>query len=292
MIYTLKNERLTIQINGQGAELISVKGTDGCEYLWQGDPAYWGEHAPWLFPICSHLWEDRYTYRGKSYDLHSRNFTHSSEFAMIARDERTLTLELCTDAKTKESYPFDFSFAVTYRLSDRSLLIDVAVKNNGNAVMPFSFGAHPGFNVPLAGNGRFEDWYLAFGKDCSPDEILLTENVYLDGRRVAYPLENGRKLLLSHGLFTLDGRFFARVSDEVTLKSDTDPHFVTIKMPDTPYLGMWSCPNSDAPLLCIEPWHGLPSYDGIVDDLDTKNDMYRLQPGKEKHFALEYVFGQ
>ena len=291
MIYTLKNEQLTVQINGQGAELISAKGADGCEYLWQGGPVYWDEHAPWLFPICSHLWEDRYIYRGKSYNLHSRNFTHSTEFAITAQDEHALTLALYADTETRKSYPFDFSFTVTYRLSGRALLIDVAVKNNDSTIMPFSFGAHPGFNVPLAGNGRFENWYLAFGEDCSPDEILLTENVYLDGRRVAYPLENGKKLALSHGLFTLDGRFFARVANEVTLKSDVAPHFVTIKMPDTPYLGMWSRPNSNAPLLCIEPWHGLPSYDGIVDDLETKNDMYRLQPGKEKHFALEYVFG-
>ena len=291
MIYTLQNEHLTVKINGRGAELTSVKGRDGCEYLWQGDPAYWGEHAPWLFPICSHLWEDRYIYRGQSYDLRSRNFTHSTEFAVAGQDSSYLTLTLCSNAQTKESYPFDFIFSVTYRLNGNRLHLDVTVKNTGEAQLPFSFGAHPGFNVPLGKNGRFEEWYLEFGKDCSPDEILLTENVYLDGRRMAYPLENGRKLALSHGLFTLDGRFFARIADEVTLKCDSDTHFVTIRMPDTPYLGMWSQPNSDAPLLCIEPWHGLPSYDGTVDDFDTKNDMYRLQSGKEKKIELEYIFG-
>lgn len=291
MIYTLKNESLIVQINSVGAELISVKSIDGCEYLWQGDPAYWGEHAPWLFPICSHLWDERYTYRSSSYTLHSRSFTHSTDYTVAEASDTALTLTLAASAQTKENYPFDFSFSVTYRLDGAKLSLDVTVKNNGSDVMPFSFGAHPGFNVPLDGNGRFEDWYLEFGKDCSPDEILLTQNVYLDGRRVAFPLENGRKLPLSHGLFTLDGRFFARMDNKVTLKSDLSPRFVTIDFPDTPYMGMWSKPNSDAPLLCIEPWHGLPSYDGIVDDLDTKNDMYRLQPRSEKQFLLTYTFG-
>ncbi|MBQ8342419.1 MAG: aldose 1-epimerase family protein [Clostridia bacterium] len=291
MVYTLKNEQLTVQINSRGAELTSVKCAGGCEYLWQGDPAYWGEHAPWLFPICSHLWEESYTYKGMRYELHSRNFTHSTDFSVKFRSDTEVTLELTANEETRQSYPFDFSFTVTYQLQGAHLHVAIDVKNSGNEVLPFSLGAHPGFNVPLDGDSRFEDWYLEFDKDCAPDEILLTENVYLDGRRVAYPLRDGRKLELSHGLFTLDGRFFARVDNKVTLKSDYSPRFVTIDFPDTPYLGMWSKPNSDAPLLCIEPWHGLPSYDGTVDDMDNKNDMYRLMPGKSKRFALTYTFG-
>ena len=64
-----------------------------------------------------------------------------------------------------------------------------------------------------------------------------------------------------------------------------------IDFPSTPYLGLWSRPYSDAPLLCIEPWHGLPSFDGIVDDIETKTDMYRLLPLHQKDFALTYTFG-
>ena len=288
MIYTLKNEKTTAKINGKGAELISLCA-NGCEYLWQGDPTHWGEHAPWLFPICSHLWEESYTYRGKRYELHSRSFTHSTEFTAKAVSDTEVVLELASNEATKTSYPFDFTFTVAYRLCENRLALDVTVKNTGDDVLPFSFGAHPGFNLPLTGESRYEDWYLEFGKECSPDEILLTENVYLDGRRVAYPLREGRKLDISHGLFTLDGRFFARTDDQVTLKSDQCARSVTIDFPNTPYLGIWSRPDAKAPLLCIEPWHGLPSYDGIVDDIEQKNDMYRLQPGSSKQFVLTYT---
>ena len=288
MIYTLQNEKATVKINGKGAELISLCA-NGCEYLWQGDPAHWGEHAPWLFPICSHLWEESYTYRGKRYELHSRSFTHSTEFTAKAVSATEGVLELASNEETKVSYPCDFTFTVTYRLCENRLTLDVTVKNSGEDVLPFSFGAHPGFNLPLTGDSRYEDWYLEFGQECSPDEILLTENVYLDGRRVAYPLREGRKLDISHGLFTLDGRFFARTADQVTLRSDRCARSITIDFPNTPYLGIWSRPDAEAPLLCIEPWHGLPSYDGIVDDIEQKNDMYRLQPGSSKQFTLTYT---
>lgn len=291
MIYTIQNGLLTAKINSIGAELCSIRHQNGCEYLWQGDPAYWGEHAPWLFPICSHLWEDRYFYRGRSYSLCSRNFTHRTDFAVTEHTDTALTLTLTANEESKQEYPFDHTLTVSYRLSENRLFTDVTVQNTGDETMPFSFGAHPGFHVPLDGNGRFEDWYLEFGEACSPDEILLTENVYLDGRRTAFPLRDGRILPLSHGLFTLDGRFFARVSNDVTLKSTLSPRSVTLRFPQTPYLGLWSKPYSDAPLLCIEPWHGLPSYDGIVDDLETKNDMYRLLPNAQKRFSLEYEFG-
>ena len=38
---TLKNEQLTIEISEHGAELQSIR-KDVYEYLWQGDPAFWG----------------------------------------------------------------------------------------------------------------------------------------------------------------------------------------------------------------------------------------------------------
>ena len=37
MLYTLKNEYLTVTVSDRGAELQSVRRADGREYLWQGD---------------------------------------------------------------------------------------------------------------------------------------------------------------------------------------------------------------------------------------------------------------
>ena len=51
-IYGLKNETVEIQIQSKGAELKSLKRrSDGTEYLWNADPAFWGRTSPVLFPF-------------------------------------------------------------------------------------------------------------------------------------------------------------------------------------------------------------------------------------------------
>ena len=39
MNYTIKNEFLTVEVSDEGAQLQSIRGADGTEYLWQADPA-------------------------------------------------------------------------------------------------------------------------------------------------------------------------------------------------------------------------------------------------------------
>ena len=64
MKYQLKNEYLTVTVENRGAELQSVKGSDGTEYIWHGDPASWEDHAPVLFPFCGRLWDGYCTVDG------------------------------------------------------------------------------------------------------------------------------------------------------------------------------------------------------------------------------------
>ena len=47
-------------------------------------------------------------------------------------------------------------------------------------------------------------------------------------------------------------------------------------------LGLWHMPKTDAPYVCIEPWHGVPSTDGVVDNLKEKQQMILLK-GKKKY---------
>ena len=50
----LKNDELTIRVAEKGAELQSVKDSEGREYMWQADPQFWPRHSPILFPlVCS-----------------------------------------------------------------------------------------------------------------------------------------------------------------------------------------------------------------------------------------------
>ena len=66
MTVIIQNDQLIAEIAEHGAELISLKSKESnLEYIWQGDPEYWGRHAPVLFPFVGRLKDDQYTYQGE-----------------------------------------------------------------------------------------------------------------------------------------------------------------------------------------------------------------------------------
>ena len=283
MLYTLKNEFLTVKIASYGAELRSVVGTDGTEFMWQGDERYWDGTAPWLFPICSNLDGGAYTYGGKRYEMRSHGFARKSEFAARDVSDTALTLVLTANEETKKIYPFDFSFEITYRLAGNRLDCRLCAVNNGDTVMPATMGGHPGFRVPLDGKGSFDDWKLTFSEPCTPRAVVFTEELLDSGERAPYPLKNGTDFCLTRALFAIDGTFFCDMAPAVTLCSDKSEHSVTVQYGDAPYVGIWS-EAAGGDFVCVEPWYGMASRKGVTA-LEEKSDMHRIAPGES--FAME-----
>ncbi len=289
MIYTLKNDILTVEISTRAAEIMSVKRGD-CEYMWQGNPEFWASRAPVLFPICGRFFTTQYTYKGKTYDMGTHGFARLSEFDVQSVSDTSIVLTLAANDETRACYPFEFLLTVSYTLEGDKVSSTATIKNTGKETLPATFGAHPGFNVPLDG-GSFEDYYIEFGEDCTPNELVFSDTCFNTGIKRAYPLENSRKLPLRHSLFNIDAIFMDRIADSATLKSDKSERFVTMRYAGMPYLGLWHKPQTQAPYVCIEPWCGLPSYDGKVDDLATKNDLFRIEEGKQQSVSYEIIFG-
>ena len=104
------------------------------------------------------------------------------------------------------------------------------------------------------------------------------------------PLRDGKVIELRHELFNNDAVFMDNVAHKVTLKSDISPRGVAFSFPDMPFFGIWHKPQSDAPYVCLEPWYGLPSYQGDIDDLATKNNMFRIAPNGERKIHMEISF--
>lgn len=289
MIYTLENEFLTVKISDLGAELKSaVCKADGCEYLWQGDPTYWKGTAPWLFPICSNLFEKKYTYRGREYAMAQHGFARKQVFAVQGASDTAVSFVLLPNEETRACYPFEFAFTVRYELKGKTLDCRLLVENRGEELMYATVGGHPGFNVPLGDNGAYTDYYLEFSEPCSPDYVVFTEEFCDSGKRLPYLLEGGTKLPLSHDLFVVDGWFLAGTSGAVTLKSDRSAHSVTVSYGNAPYVGFWSSQNG-GPYVCVEPWWGMASQDGVLP-IEEKCHMFRLLPGSEKQVEMAITF--
>ncbi len=277
MVYTISDGRLSVKISSKGAEMQSVQYRD-CEYLWQGDSAYWEEHSPVLFPYVGRFTHDQYTFEGKNYPMTIHGFAKLTEFDVIEKSDASITLQITDSAETSRMYPFHFELRVTYTVSDPQILVSYQVQNLTDGTMYFGIGGHPGFNVPLEKGLGFEDYYLEFPLAHTPSRVGHTPTCYLSGNDSLFPLENGTRLSLKHTLFDDDAVVLKNVADAVTLKSDKSTRSVTVTYPNLPYLGLWHAPKTEAPYICIEPWSTLPSRQDIVEEFKYKSDMIRLEP--------------
>lgn len=279
MNYTIKSNSLTVVVSSFGAEMHSIQ-YQGKEYLWQGDPAYWKEHSPVLFPYVGRFTDGQYIFQGTHYDMTIHGFAKLSEFSLKEISDTTVTLMLTDTPETFEIYPFHFILNVTYTVSDNQILISYQVQNLTDGTMYFGIGGHPGFNVPLEEGLSFTDYYLEFAQAHTPARVGHTPACFLSGIDTDFPLEEGTKLPLAHNMFDDDAIVLKNVANEVILKSDRGTRSVTVSYPDLPYLGLWHAPKTDAPYICIEPWTSLPSRQDIVEDFQFKCDMIRLAEGK------------
>ena len=144
--YLLRNDDLVVYINNQGAELMSVKNTvNKTEYIWSGDPDYWGRRSPVLFPIVGELNGQVYRYKGHEYRMPRHGFVRDMIFSKSAETDDQIWFVLDSNEETKKSYPFDFHLAIRYRLRGRILEVKWIVANKDSETMYFSIGGHPAF---------------------------------------------------------------------------------------------------------------------------------------------------
>ncbi len=146
---TIANEKLQVQISPKGAELQSIQRKDlDLEYLWSGDPAFWGKKEPGTVPHRRRTKNNQYRYNGKTYDLGRHGFARDRAFETAEQSPQAATFTLTSDADTLARYPFPFRLSIRYALEDDKLSVLYTVENTGDAQMYFSIGAHPAFRVP------------------------------------------------------------------------------------------------------------------------------------------------
>ena len=282
MITGIENDLLRVQASSLGAELQSiVLKKDGTEYLWQGDPTYWKGRAYNLFPICGRLWDGKYTYAGKTYEMNLHGFARKSELTLAAHTADSMTFRLESSEKTLAQYPFRFVFTVTFRVTGATLQVTLGVENRDEKPMIFAVGGHPGFNVPFGEKGAFTDYELEFGQPGHVKAIAMSSDCYTTEHFVMLPLRNGNVLPLRHEMFDNDALLLTDMGHSVTLRAPGTAKFLRMEFPDMNYLGVWHAPKTEAPYVCLEPWTSVPAMHGRVDALEEKRDMLTLAPGEK-----------
>lgn len=276
---TLENEILKVEISPMGAEMQSVRRKDtGTEYLWQGDPAFWAGRAPNLFPFIGRLWNRQYTFRGQPYSMEIHGFLSRWETTVEEQTGGRCTFLLEDCARTREIYPFSFSFRLTYRLEGVCLKMHYRVDNRGGDPMYFALGGHPGIRLPLEPGLRFEDYRIRFPEKAKCSRITFGKNLLVEGE-TAYPLKEDRLLPLHRELFREDAVVLSHCVREVYLESEKGSRGVHLTFPDMPYFGIWQVYGKDAPYVCVEPWSALPGREETLEELTSMPGLWVLSPG-------------
>ena len=279
MIHTIKNEFLTVSAKEAGAELMSILGADGTEYLWQGDAKYWSDRALNIFPYVARLNGGKYYLDGELHEMAIHGIAPYRCFTVTENDGKRMVFELRADEKTRAEYPRDFVFRIVYALEGKTLAVSFVCENRDEKCMYFGLGGHPGFNVPLAPGKKFEDYRLRFAEKCEPLRVGFNADCFVTHEDVPFPLENGTDIPLRHDLFDDDAIVLRDMAREVTLDCGEGPG-VTVRFPGMQYLGLWHWPKTDAPYVCIEPWCSLPADAGSVTVFEEQRDLIALEPGK------------
>ncbi len=264
--YTLTNDEITVVIASKGAELQRLYSNQTqLEYLWNGDPAFWGKKSPVLFPIVGGLKENTFYYNEKSYQLNRHGFARDMEFEVIYQDATSISFLLEADETTRKNYPFQFEFFVYYELLDNTVVVSYFVKNTDEKDILFSVGAHPAFALPLVAETEFSDYYLLFNKNEQTGHYPLAANGLIETKATPL-LNNTNKLPLTKSLFYNDAIIFKSLqSNRISIVSDKTEHGLTMLFDNFPYMGIWS--SKDANFICLEPWCG------VADNIDTNQQL-------------------
>ncbi|WP_396228207.1 aldose 1-epimerase family protein [Flavobacterium sp.] len=279
----ISNSNLTAEINHLGAELFSLKNKENTEYIWEGNPYFWGKHSPILFPIVGTLKNNSYHYNGIEYHLSRHGFAREMEFNIIDKSSNSVTFSLISNDETRNVYPFDFELHVIYTLDENSLNIEYIVLNKCKLQMPFSIGAHPAFALP----GNFEDYSLEFNKE-EPLEYYLLENDLVSNKTKKLDVNN-KIVDLNYPLFENDALIFKSLqSNSLTILENAKPVLRTT-FSGFPNLGIWT--KKDAPFLCIEPWFGYSDTEKNHGNLFEKEGIQVLNENEvfQSKFSVEIL---
>ena len=291
MIYEIKNSDFSAKITSMGAELLSVKGKDGFEYIWQRDEKYWGGSAPVLFPIVGALRNGKTKIKDKWYEMGRHGFARKCELAVIEHTDDKISFNLKSNEDTKKFYPYDFSFTVTYWLTDSGINTKFSVYNIGGETLPFCVGGHPAFNIPVNENAEFEDYTIIFEKaenQACPKVELDSCLINFDER--TFTLENETEIPLKHELFYEDALVFENLnSTKVKVSNKNSGRGVSMDFSGFDMLGIWSAQN-DGPYVALEPWTGCATLTSESDSFEEKKNMTFLPVGEKADYTFKVSF--
>ena len=216
---------------------------------------------PVLFPFAGKTKNGRYAINGGEYRMPMHGLVKDRSFLVKEQTDDAVTV--CTeqdDALLSRNYPFPFTLALSYRVTDTALVITARIINRSREPMPHTLGLHPYFKA--SSRERLE-WchtmtvhydYVKEKDAKAPSVIRLNRNlddVYCMPLRGEFSLTNPH--------------------DGYAVRCVMDKAFQAIVV----YTGT---PGS----VCIEPWCGIP------DSINNRRMIQWIPPGVSLEYTVRF----
>ena len=281
----IENDALLVRISSKGAELQNIihKKTQ-TEYLWQGDPTYWKDRSPVMFPVNVRFKDNQFSYKGRLYDMPQMGLAIEAGFRSLNVSETNrCRLELQSDEQSLLHYPFPFRLEVNYVLEENTVVNQFTIENTGKEIMYFALGGHPGFRFPDQDNQERKNYQYTFSKKMKVSRIEIAES--LVQKNVIPFLNNENSLSLDDTRIPANGSgmFLKQIeARRIGLGLRGEAPFVEVDLGDFPNVNLWTPPGS--PYACIEP---MLSHHDLVDahlDIEEKLHLIALPAGESRTY--------
>ena len=271
----LKNNLALVEITEKGAEITSFYNLENnVEYMWQGNPEYWSGRNPILFPVVGKLYKDYYMINDKKYSFASNHgFLRHAYFSCVYKDDLKCIMEFSDNKETIEQYPFKFNIRVIYELKGKRLDIRYEIQNENEFKMPFGFGLHPAFNVPLL-NDKFENYRIEFSNNEDLKNVIGSYHL------------KGKTIPLNYEIFKNNPTIcFENVRSSI-VKITNDKAAVNVGIVGYRWFAIWTKEN--APYVCLEPWHSHSDFEMNDKDFYSREGTIILE-GKKSYTTSYYI---
>ena len=276
---------LKYTVSTHGAELQSLQ-CNGRDYLWHGDPKYWGRRSPILFPMVGKVYGGAFRVDGKEYPMGQHGFARDSEFVKVG--ERYV-LAGCP----LEKYPYRFELSVKYRTEGRKFYAEWEVLNTDSRDIHFQIGAHPALMLP---DYHEEDPIHGYMQCFDADGKVVKQPMLSHGLNEGYLTELDAPVPMpvnEDGLLTITGETFAIDTfmlehgsvKSVTLLDKEKRPYLSVGSNQTEAYGIWAPHKPGCPFVCLEPWCGITDLVGFSGELSERYLDHCLAPGEKFEFT-------
>lgn len=236
---------------------------------------------PILFPFSArtfhkgeiNFWQD---VEGTKRPMPMHGIARQGRFETTRIDETGFAAHFLPDEKALNAYPYNYDFDVVYRFEEKSLTVELRLRNNDKVPIPWSAGHHFYFNLPWTDGATRKSYEISIParKACrhAADGTLFP----ITGHKQTESIANPELVDRIHYGLTRSLVVCQCLDDDSKIEIEIGAD----KKPDPEYAVVTWTQSDTAPYYCIEPWMGPPN------SPETKVGLHTVNPGKTEAFSV------